>query len=74
MMDLEKLIEALKENGLKDEDVAKALAALEEDIEVFLDKNRHEAQEEPRTEPEEDGKCEDKKESEGEKRLRVFGI
>ena len=72
-MDLEKLIEALKENGLKDEEVAEALAALEEDIEEYLEKNRPEAQEEPRTEPK-DGECEDKKESEGEKRLRVFGI
>ena len=72
-MDLEKLIEALKENGLKDEDVAEALAALEEDIEEYLEKNRPEAQEEPRTEPK-DGESEDKKESEGEKRLRVFGI
>ena len=73
-MDLEKLIEALKENGLKYEEVAEALAALEEDIEEYLEKNRPEAQEEPRTEPEEDGEREDKKESEGEKRLRVFGI
>lgn len=72
-MDLEKLIEALKENGLKDEEVADALAALEEEIEEYLEKNLHEAQEEPRTEPK-DGECEDKKESEGEKRLRVFGI
>lgn len=72
-MDLEKLIEALKENGLKDEEVAEALAALEEDIEEYLEKNRPDAQEEPRTEPE-DGEGEDKKESEGEKRLRVFGI
>ena len=73
-MDLEKLIEALKENGLKDEDVAEALAALREDIEEYLEKYLLEAHEEPRTEPEEDGECEDRKESEGEKRLRVFGI
>lgn len=73
-MDLQKLIEALKENGLKDEDVAETLAALKADIEEYLDDNRPEAQEEPRPEPEEDGKGEDKKESEGEKRLRVFGI
>ena len=73
-MDLEKLIEALKENGLKDEDVAETLAALKDDIEEYLEKELPEAQEEPRTEPEEDGECEDKKESEGEKRLRVFGI
>lgn len=73
-MDLEKLIEALKENGLKDEDVVDALAALKEEIEEYLENNLHEAQEEPRTEPEDDGECEDKKESEGEKRLRVFGI
>ena len=74
-MDLQKLIEALKENGLKDEEVAETLAALKADIEEFLEANGPEPQDEPEPEPaEEGGKAEDKKESEGEKRLRVFGI